>query len=229
MLLEEYKRRRLAGEIPLAIAKSQGVSGNAAYKWERKLEASLEPDEYEVIQTPGSKRLRRHWVHNGPLKFKTKDALAREVRELTNKLRESEFKKASDIADMFSGNRGHVAESLVLYALQRRGLEVYRPTIPVSGTDFLVFNGKSYYRIEVKGTSAENLVVHTTHTFARKSVERQCHRIYEPGSVDFFILVNLIHEHIFVIPFSKILAGSAYTLSSSSDIWEFKDRFDLLA
>lgn len=135
------------------------------------------------------------------------------------------------ISELNPYHRGYLAEQLVQYQLRRRGFEVFLPMAPTSGTDLLILLGSRALRCEVKGTSASNKEVCVQRTLARKSVGVPMSKVgYEPGQVDFFFLVDIPDENVFVVPASVMgVSPRKITLTDRSVMWQYKDRYDMLA
>lgn len=208
---EEYQRLRATGLTSNACAKPLGVSSAACQKMEHKLRRLLQPDQYAALSATRS----------------TKNELLSKVKALEAEIAALRQKEATaPIAEgMNPTSIGMLAEDLVYYQLRRRGFEVMRPMAFTSGTDLMVIRPDRYLRVEVKAT--------TDPTY---KVTIKCGRYddgykqsaYEAGLVDFFCLVDLKHENVFVLPAAEVVGMPTYVLSPKSRIWANKDRYDLL-
>lgn len=220
MTFEIYRQHRHAGDIPAEAARQAGKPF-MAYKWERRLKASTDPELYAGMRSASSKR--------APVPAHANKVLALQERVAQLEQQLSTFMVPStSLEGLGKSQRGHVAEALVIYRLRRFGLEVVQPQVPIKGGDILVLGpNRTVNRIEVKGTTNPRQVS-VCRMLGRKSAGDEVKTHYLPGEVDFFALVDLIHEHVFIVPYDEIGPKVAsYSLLPAAPMWRFKDRFDL--
>ncbi|TLX16959.1 hypothetical protein [Rhizobium sp. MHM7A] len=230
---ERFKELREERLNPNQIAKIIGLSSATCYKMERKLEREVGPDRYAQIDVGQANRARvvRHRKTNGSVvNLKERAEFEHVIRELRDQLKQALLQPGTPIAEMSSTGRGALAEQLVRYRFQRHGLEVLLPTLPTTGTDIAVVgpSGK-VFRVEVKSAIAPSPGLRVARTLARKNRTGPVRGFYDEGSVDFFALVDLLNENVFILPGSQITKPRTFVLNPGSEVWEYKDRYDLLA
>lgn len=220
----------MKGYTPNAASTIAGISSTMGYRYEEKLFKELPTKKYEIIRSPHSHHARQSSLsRGGNMSRATKYQLIDIVKNLRTKLRQTEFSKVAEKAVLaIPGQCGHIAEQLVLYRLMRRSIEAYKPTSSISGTDILVIASGRPIRCEIKSTMRDPPSVRLGRTVARKSIKQQSRVDYAAGIVDFYILVDLQREYIFVIPFHMTAGKSSPFLTPGSWAWAYKDKFDLL-
>lgn len=138
----------------------------------------------------------------------------------------SVFTAVAALARMSRVELGSLAEDFVYYQLRRRGIDVYRPSYSKETIDFIVLSDGRIIRIQVKATAGDNLEVRLRHTTYENGEYRR--RDYDRGQVDVFIVVDLLHEHVFVVPDASIGDRRSFTLTPDGWLWQFKERYDLI-
>lgn len=131
-----------------------------------------------------------------------------------------------DIRSLSPNRRGYIAELYVKYRLAREDITVCMPPDASPAFDLLVLESRPL-RCEVKGTTAKEIGVgKTRYTGGVQKLVSSSYK--ESDRIDFFILVDLNKEDIFIVP-AKLLFGSrSMTYGPNSLIGKHKDRFDLL-
>jgi len=127
--------------------------------------------------------------------------------------------------------KGYVAEQLVFYKLLRQGFECFKPVVTTQAVDLLVKGRESgkIYRCEVKATAAKNRSLSLGQTVYNKDTGKISKAPYsEDLGIDIFILVNLLTEEVYVLPFEQAKGRKEYTLSSRGDSVQWINRYDLL-
>jgi len=230
---EKFKELRDERLNPNQIAKIIGLSSAACYKMERKLEREVGPERYAQIDVGQANRARvlRHRKTNGSVaNLRERAEFESVIRDLRDQLKQALLQPRTPIAEMSSTGRGSLAEQLVRYRLQRHGLEVLLPILPTTGTDIAVVSpsGK-ILRVEVKSAIAPSPGLRVARTLARKNRGGPVRGFYDEGLVDFFALVDLLNENVFIVPASEITKPRMFALNPGSEVWKHKDRYDLLA
>lgn len=117
---------------------------------------------------------------------------------------------------------GHIAEYYFRYQLSRRGISFHVPETQSPSLDLLVEGASRFYRCEVKG-------------FHKGPARLTCRKgFYGPSDhLDFFVLVHLVTEDLFIVPFDVLVDRSEISLDISSQardsVISFRDRFELFA
>lgn len=120
--------------------------------------------------------------------------------------------------------RGYAAELYVQYYLTRRGIVFTLHPFPTVGTDIVVhgLSGKTY-SCEIKASTSHQVKINRTRPCSR-GVEQ---RGYKTDEVDFFILVTLAEENVFIVPSTEVTRiGHEFCCSERGYGWQFKDRLD---
>lgn len=122
---------------------------------------------------------------------------------------------------------GYLAEQYVRYRVARVGLQFFVPETQSAACDLLIQgpSGK-FYRCEVKATGRGSLVKLYT-TRYDKSTGKNVRYLYEDrDGIDFFVLVDLTSEAVFVVPFAEYKGRAEVSLEPGCATWAYKDRFD---
>jgi hypothetical protein len=226
---DEYARQRKIGgleNIPMRISERMGCSSGMVYKWDRRFAIDF-PEDYARVQSNLSLAM-QHAVSTRRRDTSKEDSLRAQIKSLSTQLAQRHGDIACPIPDHVSTiDKGQIGEDLVCYELRRRGFEVHRPWTVTGGTDmFVVSKSDRIIRIEVKSTYSNELCVITKRTFMKDNTWQR--RNYDGCKVDFFILVDLIHENVFVAPAQALKAGKTVSLKRNSTAWPWKDAYYLL-
>lgn len=153
-------------------------------------------------------------------------ALSHRVISLEAEVQGFKSKIAVMPEDLERTQKGVAAQFYVKYLLTRLGFIIYDPPEGSKGLDLLVEKGGKFYRCEIKGTTKPDVNVQKS---SRKS-DTGVAKYTAEDNIDFFFLVDLTREYVFVVPSRYITdAGkSVMRLSPNSDVWQFRDRFDLI-
>lgn len=199
-LFVDYKRLRSEGSTPTEASKALGIK--SSYRYERKLASDLGSTAYADIQTTASRKAQKGRAS----------------------ISYSEGKDAASLARLSRLEIGSLAEDLAFYKLRRHGLDAYRPLHPAR-YDFVVIEGSVAFKIQVKSTISNK----PSARLLRNSYDRGAKAVkYKLEEVDFFILVDLFNENVFVVPHKELIGRNAVALRPGSDIWIYKDRYDLI-
>jgi len=130
-------------------------------------------------------------------RLKEKDS---EIESLRNKL----LIKSCGMDNIKPHDRGLIAQSLVSYKILRMGLEVLSPILPSSSYDICV-KGKSgkFYKCEIKSAYNRNCVVSVVkNRYIKGEYTRVIYTMDD--EIDFFVLVDLATENLYIVPFSVV-------------------------
>jgi hypothetical protein len=163
----------------------------------------------------------------------TRAHLVGKHRELLDEVEQLRIKcmgePKTDSLDMPPHARGVVAEYYVKYMLSRKGIQWCEPKQQSEAFDIGVIgpSGK-FYCCEVKGCTKgwSVAIAKTRYVSAERGVVKSR---YEPShNIDFFILVLLEYENIYLVPFKDTIPiGDSICCSPQGWAWRYKDRFDL--
>lgn len=201
---EQFKTERLAGLTPNAAALAVGISNGAGYKYERKLRNELTPEAYLKIQSVYSRRSASAWSGKTNTGF-------RQIQP---------FQPTAS-----SNDKGYAAEFLVKYLLIRHGLRFLEPRAQTSALDIVV-EGPSgtFYRCEIKATTRG--IIGLTRIKNPRGQRPISQRYTAEDGIDFFICVDLVTEHVAVLPWSFAKNYASVCLNPSSDAWPFLSKFE---
>lgn len=150
--------------------------------------------------------------------------LKNENRRLLIEIDSLRDSKLIPLAEMESFEKGLLAEQLALYRLRRSGLIVFRPESLSKALDLLV-QGKSgkYYRCEIKASTVGQCSLSRTKFKLDGGYTTE---FYNPSDkIDFFLLVDLIKEFVFVVPFGVFKQTVSITPNGSAYL--YRDKFEL--
>lgn len=151
-----------------------------------------------------------------PSRFSGNNDLLRDIR--------SELKKRSSIPCSLStlpnNEIGRVGENFVRYALSRAGIRYAEPAY--NSDDLLVLGSDGIWKIcEIKSAANTNLVG------VNRIRYRKGEHVYVPyEKIDFFILVTLNTEEIFVIPAADMGHRRQVCCSPYGFGWKYRFKFD---
>lgn len=118
---------------------------------------------------------------------------------------------------------GGLGERYAIYVLERAGFQVFVPASIQESCDLVVWNGKRFFRCEVKSSRTDDIgVAHTKYKAYITPVKYS-----EEDNIDFFIFVQLKDELIFIVPFSEI-KGKSFRVSGVGIAKNYINNFDLL-
>lgn len=219
-MLEKIHSLRLEGHSSQEISDLTGVPFTTTVRRVRQFDKTLSPEQTAFINDRIKEKTRLR-VHESHAKRR---GVAASVSPAIKAGKQPGWGRLQEVSPT---RRGIVGEFYAKYYLARHGLEVAEPSFLSEALDLLVLGASGkVYRCEVKASSKGNVVrIHRTR-YSKGSLHEQGYA--ESDRIDFFILVTLEDEGVYIVPFSEYQTiGVHVTCSEFSHVSKYRDAIHL--